>query len=311
MQLTTAMVQRAASIGIAAPPSATASDHHATSTKPAHPAQALSQRASASHSLCPSRATLPQPLGAPNQHANGEPASHMPHPGDVNNPHWKPLPADLANVALARFDQDMCMSNHGHADRAMCSGLSMQWLDMLGHGAAAPQASDSSDRLSRLASLDNLVHARIVHNLYRMEHAFGMKTFLNQGDIAQASLAGIASMKLAAEQKGFQLESRLHSDAAPFLVVMPRSGRGVDMAALEQACNSITAERKGVLTFHSTDGAHALGFAKSARDNHTLVFDPNQGEFETHNTQLAALLQNLSHADNLSLVGVNVFGLKD
>lgn len=83
------------------------------------------------------------------------------------------------------------------------------------------------------------------------------------------------------------------------------------MAALEQACNSITAERKGVLTFHSTDGAHALGFAQSARHNHTLVFDPNQGEFETHNTQLAALLQNLSHADNLSLVGVNVLGLKD
>lgn len=263
----------------------------------------------ARRSLLPAQAATPSPAALPDRLARASlaPLGVMPHPADVDNPAWKALPAVLGSKLLSRFDQTLCANDHHQPNpAAMCVGLSLQWLESMRSVHADP--AHSAARLASLAAFDDATHARVTQNLYMADHRHRLQEARNQRDSASAIHAGIAGLVEAAGLKDLDLSPRLGSDELPFSVVADRHGR-VDRDKLAQATEALAGADRGILAIYTDSGAHAIGFTESTPGK-KILFDPALGEFAARNADLPELIEALSAASGMGLLGINVLELR-
>jgi YopT-type cysteine protease-like protein len=238
--------------------------------------------------------------------ASLSPLGVMPHPADVDNPAWQALPAALGSKLLSRFDQTLCANHHQPDPKAMCAGLSLQWLEAMRSVHADP--GHSAARLASLATFEDATHARVTQNLYMADHRHRLQEARQQDDAASAIHAGIAGLVEAAGMKDLSLSPLLGSDELPFSVVADRHGR-VDREMLAKATEALAGADRGILVIYTDRGSHAIGFTESTPGK-KILFDPNLGEFAARNADLPELIEALSAASDMDLIGINVLELR-
>lgn len=230
----------------------------------------------------------------------------MPHPGDLENRAWRPLPPVLNSRVLSRFDQTLIANHHPEdPNENMCAGLSMRWLDLMRSEHADPR--HASGRLSRLASFGSSTHARVIQQLYNAEHRYGMDDATQRNDRPAAVHAGTAALVHAAAMKNLHLQSMLGSEELPFATVVDRHAR-VDREKLATALKAMASADRGIVVVYMDVGAHAIGFTESTPGK-KIVFDPAQGEFLASNGDLPEVIDALASANDNRLMGVDVLKL--
>lgn len=214
--------------------------------------------------------------------------ARMPDPVDLDHPDWEKLSGFAYERVTARFDQEKCFSTHGIDEQSACVGLSLQWLQMIdGRGITSGGAQE---RLTRLASFDNTVHARIAHGLYRAEHHHAHNDAIQDDEDAVGN-AGEFSILQAAGMKGLRLDWR----------------PGTGGRSIEDAAHLMADAGRGVLVLESGSEAHAIAFADVGYGR-MITFDPALGEFEVAHGELAPMVDEM--ANHRPLTKVEVLALR-
>lgn len=207
--------------------------------------------------------------------------ARMPDPIDLDHPEWEKLSAFAYARVTARFDQEKCFSTHGIDGQSACVGLSLQWLQMI--DGRRITSGGAEERLTRLASFDNTVHARIAHGLYSAEHHHAYDEAVDN--------AGEISILQAAGMKGLQLDWK------------PDTGG----RSSEDAARLMATAGRGVLVMESGSQAHAIAFADVGHGR-MITFDPALGEFEVAHGELAPMVDEM--ASHMPLTKVEVLALR-
>lgn len=238
----------------------------------------------------------------------------MPSPGAIYDSRWKVLPQSLQNQTLSRFDQDKCPLNHGISERAMCAGLSISWLKMMGKGDQDMSLRQSVERMSHLASFEGVVKSRVLQNYYSSEQQFRVKDQQARpeeyGNASKVALTHDCLIEAAKELEGIDLHGKLYDDGEPIVPLITYDDNDVlqpDPVMQQLVVNEVANSQQGIFAIYSDNGSHAVAFRKQPDSDSILLFDPNHGEFATTVKDFHTTITELSQAVGLTPYCAQVF----
>ncbi|WP_218164914.1 YopT-type cysteine protease domain-containing protein [Pseudoduganella namucuonensis] len=273
-----------------------------------------------------SRTCQPQSISQATDNHSHNPVSHRSiaptvraHEADtsaLHDPAWLPLAPSLEPFVKARFRQESIAESHGIKPTAICTGLAIQWLRLCGDDGWKTMGEGHPERMKRLASFDNMVHAKITYSYYNFEHRTRMNDLQSDGYVRR--LAGGKSVIAAAEEiAGLQLEPVLrgeYGDELPgkpivswqaFASASDESSLPLDPQEVSAVANKMMEGERGVIALLGQLESHALGYA--VKDNILHIFDPNLGEFEASRDDLLTVLGGIEQTVPIKTTLIQLF----